>query len=114
MGLLTVANFKTMRYPAKANTFGLMAKCMTGNGKKIKCMARDCLSGEMARGMKDNSLMIKEKAEGRLSGKMEGGMRVTGVKVNSMEWAFLRAKIIKLRGESGSMAGRLGGLKEID
>lgn len=97
------------------STFGLMGKCMTDNGRKTRCTVKVCSFGEMARDMKVSSSMTNEKAEAHSSGKMAGGTRETGARASNMEWAYLPAKIIKLRGESGSMAERLGGLsRDID
>ena len=109
MGPPIPANSKTTKFLDRENMFGLMVKCTMGNGRKIRCMARVCSYGETGRGTKANSSTTNAKAAVLSSGKMAGGTRATGAKASNTEWAYLPAKIIKLKGASGNMVGKSGG-----
>lgn len=109
MGPPILDSSKIMRFLVRVNTFGPMARCTMASGRRTRCMARVYSYGETARGTKDNSSMTSAKVVVHSSGKMAGGTRATGAKASNMEWAYLPAKIIKLKGENGNMEGKSGG-----
>jgi hypothetical protein len=52
--VLTLDNFRIMKYPEWVSMSGLMEKCMKVNGTKTKCMVKVSLFGEMENVTKAN------------------------------------------------------------
>jgi len=85
MDQITKVNLKIMPSTGTEFTFGRITENTLGNGKTIKCMAKEFLHGLMEEYMMEITKMERNRVLEHMSGRKKKSIRVIGRMAGSME-----------------------------
>ena len=89
-----LVSLKITTSPETANLGGQMDVPTQENGKKTKCMVKECSSGPTVVYTKVNLLTIASRAKVLSSGPTGASIAVNGIKIGRMEWDHSPIRIV--------------------